>query len=200
MRKKYYDDRKAKGLCVRCSKPLDRDSVICSECTEQNRIEENKTYHFYKENGICPLCKTRQVYNGTYCELCRAKRTEYQTKWLENNPDKKAEELERKKVRRKNQRDYRRENGLCTTCGAKLHDTNYVQCERCRIKRANEQKTHRMKNPIMPHWKTVFKEQGVCVVCGKPTYKSFGLCEYHYNIQANIGRRSAETLKGMGII
>lgn len=188
---KQYDFRKENGLCVRCGKPQDHDSVYCYQCTEDQRIARKRDYHNYLDHGICPVCRKNKIYVGKRCEICAAKHTEYQIKWRENHKKNTDKYKDDKIVKQKEKRAYRKEHNLCTLCGKVPPTEGYVTCANCRLKKNEQTRKYRLIAVEKPHWKTVLKEQGVCVICGKPRYKNFGLCQEHYEKQAEAARNSS---------
>lgn len=187
-----YEKRKANGLCVRCGKQKDNDSIYCDECKAIHRTEIKADYHFYTGNGICPICRKNELYVGNFCEECLAKRENYNQKWRKKNKDKVAVYLDRKREYQKEKRAFRKENNLCTLCGKVAPTEGYMTCEPCRIKRNIQRNKNKVLPIYKPHWKTVLSEQGLCTVCGKPTYKNFGLCKNHYEAQVDIVHRIKE--------
>lgn len=79
-----------------------------------------------------------------------------------------------------NKRDERRKAGLCTRCGGKREDKEYLMCEKCRENSRRYAKEKSFKNPTLIDPERVIrdkerrkkliehrKERGLCVYCGK---------------------------------
>lgn len=75
----------------------------------------NPTYHAYRKQGLCGICGTVKT-EEAICKRCKNKR------------NKKRQEL----------RQYRKDNGLCRDCGAKMTDGDlkkgFTRCLKCRKK------------------------------------------------------------------
>lgn len=96
-------------------------------------------YYWYKEHGICPMCRTNEAEDGkTLCYECLAKQRVRNAK-----VDKEYyNEYQRKyqRVHKKKQYYERKAQGLCTRCG-KAVVTDRTVCKECREKL----KTRRLK-------------------------------------------------------
>ena len=145
--------------------------------------------------SILTWCRFRLA-NGRWriirCRLQRTLAALRNQKWRKKNKDKVAVYLDRKREYQKEKRAFRKENNLCTLCGKVAPTEGYMTCEPCRIKRNIQRNKNKILPIYKPHWKTVLSEQGLCTVCGKPTYKNFGLCKNHYESQVDIVHRTKE--------
>lgn len=96
--------------CQECGEPLPENAPkrtrFCPECSkkhravtqrkyrlahlEQVRIESNKSYHYYRDRGICINCRTERALPGRpMCKECNDKRVEYQRKYWQRVQKKK---------------------------------------------------------------------------------------------------------------
>lgn len=92
---------------------------------------ETKIRHYYQSIGRCPRChgKNKLMGNEKNCPECRAKLWEYGNKYKETHPEfvKKKQQMDR------DRRNYRKEHHLCVNCGEPLGDSNYKNCDKCRV-------------------------------------------------------------------
>lgn len=134
--KEYYHNKVDSGLCPKCSKPLGKYKSCCDECMKKTRAYHRKKYHDYKDQGYCPDCG-RIIYlpKATYCEICRAKKTEQMKVKRENDTEFRQKEIASNNERKKKVRSYRKANHLCTKCGRQLEkDDTHSRCLMCRVK------------------------------------------------------------------
>ena len=100
--------KKAAGICINCSRPIDRErsTVYCTICLEsiarcvvkfrEKHPEYPETYRPRKNKrqterrkeciakGICPNCMKEDHAPGVQlCDACRLKAAEYQRRWAE---------------------------------------------------------------------------------------------------------------------
>lgn len=86
--RKYYRERKEKGICAYCGENKVESGVFCKECAKYMAIRskkwraENPDYHkeYYKrlkEQGICAQCHGKVTDGKCYCESCREKHNAY---------------------------------------------------------------------------------------------------------------------------
>lgn len=98
--RKYYQKRKAAGLCVECGQPADKDRTRCAACREKARVKANQRYrdmtkaerrrvclmqsehnyvqyHERKAVGLCVYCGKQKDTDGVYCVSCRDNVREY---------------------------------------------------------------------------------------------------------------------------
>lgn len=132
--KKLYEKRKSEGLCIRCGN--ERTSIsktYCKECLIKKRTYEREARAFFKNIGICPICRKNKLFGDEKsCLECRAKRIQ------KKNITEEYLESRRKKQREKHR--YCVENGICTRCHKRKAVYNRKKCEICleydRVKQA----------------------------------------------------------------
>lgn len=126
-----------------------------------------RNYRNRKDNGLCPRCGKPLDREGYYCSSC----------------------LEKNRIYRQENRDFFRENHLCTECGKnKVPDGERI-CPECRAKRESWKKplTEEQKLRYGSRFKTQQRmlyhdraEKGICTRCGKrnsaPGKKKCGIC------------------------
>ncbi len=107
---------------------------------ERNRKHAKERYWKLKEKGLCVTCAAPKTEEGIYCTKC--KNIMYKTnKWYSDEYV--AIRNENLKALKKNQRDERREKGLCIICGGEIDDKKYKSCTKCRDKRKEYYKNNK---------------------------------------------------------
>lgn len=110
-------------------------------------------YRSRKDNGFCPRCGKPLDRDGHYCSLC----------------------LEKNRIYRQENRDFFRENHLCTECGKnKVPDGERI-CPECRAKRMSwikitEEQKIRYALRFRSQQKNLYQQRvegGICTRCGK---------------------------------
>ena len=132
--KETYEWLKEHNLCTKCKKQAAytlNGRVLCYECSYKNndrfkksyqnkktqmRIRCNEEYAYYKQQGICPICRKRPAPKGhTLCSVCLGKR--------------------KKRYDKNKVKSYAREDaiadGLCRTCLKENVKPGYKVCEKC---------------------------------------------------------------------
>lgn len=181
--KERYERLKAQGKCPGCGKINDRpDKTYCTECKEKRTEQSRLNRDFYKANGLCSLCGKYKVFGDEKrCPECRAKEANYGSKKREKDREH-IREYQRNRYHEKMQRC--NENHLCTKCKAKLpNDYKYKRCEKCRqrINESNKKYNDKKKFETTElNKREVWKQQGLCLLCGAERYENFKLCEMHY--------------------
>lgn len=66
---RLYYRRKEAGLCVNCGKILDTDGVKCKECCHKVNQGKRDTFNWYKDNGVCPICRKNNLFGDEKCAL-----------------------------------------------------------------------------------------------------------------------------------
>lgn len=81
---RYRAGLHARGLCIRCRKPLERERahrMLCAECAIQNRMQTNARRDRLRARGLCIDCGVRAPVPGqTRCRSCAIRAAEYQYK------------------------------------------------------------------------------------------------------------------------
>ncbi len=141
-RKKRYQDRKAKGMCVICGAEARPGKTRCKKCSE----EAKQTRIFYLRMGFCPVCHKHRIYGEEKeCSECRARslannRLSMARAWAEG----KEWADPRLSVTRAGKR-YRRlkSEGLCPKCGKRPPETGRAMCRICLDKMAETMRLYR---------------------------------------------------------
>ena len=190
----YFKKYVEKGLCGSCGKPRGEDGTtyLCRKCADKKNAYSKETREWLLSYGYCPTCgKEKLMGDERKCVLCRAREAELQQQARERNRDaynKYARENSQKR------RDFRRENGLCTKCGAELKDDKYKRCERCRAKGRKEKKNYTdKKNGYSQNIQKLRLENGICR-CGKaPFWDNHKLCKECYEKQIDVLKKARES-------
>lgn len=66
-------DRKASGLCVQCSEPLDGDTTRCLACYKNCRASEKERHDARYAAGQCRKCDNQRSGDGVFCSECNEK-------------------------------------------------------------------------------------------------------------------------------
>lgn len=123
---------------------------------------------------ICPVCNksftpnsNRQVYCSKDCKQIHLK--EYNKQY------------------NKDRTEWLREHHICIVCGKEEPIGKKVVCENCLEKQSNYQAIKRKDseyrnkmNKKRIELKRHHRKNGLCVICGKPIYKSYSTCYEHY--------------------
>jgi len=137
-------ERKAKGLCRYCDKPVTINSILCDEHLEEYRRKK----HSNRGKGICVTCKNPAEPGLSRCAKClrRLKETRYErirarapegtcTLCFKNPVEGKFKLCngcrEKGRTRLAMQRQQRQEQGLCDRCGRKPRTVKDKYCENC---------------------------------------------------------------------
>ena len=133
-----------------------------------------EAYHYYKDHGICVYCKREKAAPGkVMCLNCASILAEKKrAKYNQVSEEEREERNRKKREQSKALRDYRKENGLCITCGKPVYK-NYSRCYEHYIyfKRVDRKRREaRAKR---------YAEIGLCRICGKPVVKGKKFCEEH---------------------
>lgn len=113
-----------------------------------------RNYYKHKENGECPRCGKPLDRDGYYCLKC----------------------LEKVRMYRRENRNFYRENNICTNCGKVKVPKGERICPECRANRENkrkpltEQQRAQYNKAFRWQQKILYqqrKEQGICTRCGK---------------------------------
>lgn len=147
--KKFYRKKwEAEGKCIQCGRiKTDPKYKVCSICREKQReyYSKNKnnngfkerisqigkdTYVFYKENGICTRCHSKDAIPGQIlCADCREKNN---ARRRGKKVDETAEQKSKRAECKRRLYHFRKENGLCVRCGEKALP-GLSLCALCRL-------------------------------------------------------------------
>lgn len=146
-----YEYRKTNRLCTYCGKPLNEDeNNLCTECRENEKNRAKEIYHYYQNNGICPVCREVKLLPGEKrCAVCKRFRNSYPRSERKRQTD---------RDNHIKMRARRSEKGLCTICGTAPADEGRSTCTVCR--------TH--KNLLRRIRIEKYRNSSRCTTCGKP--------------------------------
>lgn len=140
----------------------------------EKRREYNRHYIqdlrlWRKEHHYCVDCGEQDAYtlNGrSRCYECNEKARDRNANMTTTQRQKAAD-------RHQAIREYRREQRLCTTCGAKLPTGYYpfATCQSCRYKSRKSAEQYRRDKGIIPRYN--FAMLGLCARCGDPVERGF---------------------------
>lgn len=186
------EKRRKNKQCINCGKQ-DENTLSgkcrCLECTQKQKeySKKNRQYlsecnkqirAYYKSHQRCTICGKQDAYTlsgHTKCADCSEKHSEAAKTYNQEHKDK-ISAYKKKKYNQNKQ--YRIENHLCTTCGKKL-DENYTYntCQMCRYKRREYYKKEAIKNGVIPGCRG---ENGICYICNKEKATHGKLCDECY--------------------
>lgn len=146
-------------------------------------------YAFYKSLGICPTCRHEKAAPGRVnCLNCLENRRAYNEKYKRTCPPQVMKKNRENSMRKtKELREYRKQNGLCVTCGNKPARKERTNCYECALKDRNRHKQKRERLGISKHEKPT----NVCYMCDNIVYKNFKVCKQHYDHLIGIRKLSS---------
>lgn len=171
--KKMIAVTKDKGLCKRCGKPRMREGIYCNDCLIKERERHKKDNDFFREIGICYMCRTRKLFGDEkICPECSAKN--YSAVRKRNTES--IKEYEKKyAARRKELRQQYYEKGICYNCKKRRIEVGKKKCRVCLDK-----DTLAHKNKYVPIRETGVKN-GLCYQCVKEPATNGKLCKKCYD-------------------
>ena len=79
---RYRERLHAKGLCIRCRRPLERERahrLECAACAAENRLRTEERRERLRARGLCIDCGVRRPVTGQVrCRSCAIKAAEWQ--------------------------------------------------------------------------------------------------------------------------
>lgn len=196
----FYRMRRAKGLCVDCGKPMDREGARCAICLTRRRQETNADRSFYKSIGICPRCQKNRLYGSEQsCPECRARAANDASRRRGEN---RMEYNGQQRIYHAELYRRRKESGICVRCGKRMPEPGYAECGICRYKDRMAKQIRSGKPDRGDRYL-----QGLCYFCDNPVKAGYKVCEKHYRLNvenarsrsAVEGRRQASALYGWDI-
>ncbi len=108
--------RKSLGICIHCPSAVKPGRTLCPACCDKSARKSSEQRTRRHNRGVCIACNNKTAHGSWYCK----------------------DHQERKAQHRNNDiTPYRREHGLCISCGRPLHqemDDGYIDCTTCRQK------------------------------------------------------------------
>ena len=166
--------RKEQGLCTRCGAELEEGNktTTCRKCKDYDKEYKSQSREYFKSVGLCPQCGKYKLFNDEkMCLECKANRanTSYKNSLKESTKEKHREY-------QKSVKEYRIENGLCTSCGDK-NDTDGHTCSKCR---KSERLRYRIRYGFRDgrnYKREKWKELGLCSTCGDEREAGYNVCK-----------------------
>lgn len=169
-----YQTRKENGLCVRCGKPVEGNKAKCSECSEKDKERKKRIRKERIDNGLCLDCGKPTDRYGYRCAECAEKRNEYNRNYKRNNKSR-LKKLENVRINGKESYHMMKSLGLCK-CGKALA-IGFASCPDClekdrlfqeRKRNKDREAYNKKQNEYHRSKYKERKENGLCVVCGRP--------------------------------
>ena len=79
--KDKYSKYIAQGRCVKCGKPNDRETELCSVCSEKKRLQRQELYRRRVSMGLCVKCGEKARPGATMCFDCARRCAEWQVEY-----------------------------------------------------------------------------------------------------------------------
>lgn len=179
--KAYIEEKKAKGICSKCSNKAAEGKTICQVCLDNAKLHKEKK----RSIGICINCTNKVVEGLYYCQVCLDKSNLYKQTKKKNGicVDCCKEAIEGKTIcqecsdLKKATVKEKIAKGICRHCQNKARDGKTI-CEKCAeisrkrtLNLINNWREHVYSNPL-----------GVCGERGCTNTPINGYtCEYHLN-------------------
>ena len=142
--KRERQERLAKGLCIRCNKPHDRHTQLCTKCTKLQKAKDDSDKKRLRREGVCISCRKLPAVDGLLiCRSCSDK----------------------KKRVSKTLRSERLSRGLCERCGKKPPVDGGQNCEECVVERAARMQLGSSKLSSLL-WDKFAEQKGICPYTG----------------------------------
>lgn len=72
--RKYRNERKRNGLCIKCAKPVERnDHVHCDNCLVIEKERSRDRRRLLKNDGLCSCGRKRDDVTKALCNVCRTR-------------------------------------------------------------------------------------------------------------------------------
>ena len=183
--KKRREERKEKGLCVKCGKENDNLPVTyCKSCAAKNMEQRKARKAYYERNNRCNICGGEKMINSKMCYRCweinynnRERRKERMTA-----EEKEAERLRANAYNRERKRKAL-ENGICYYCMQNKAIEGRRECIEClaKIRKESAQKVQE-RRAIRENLRAYRLENHLCTKCGEPAKDGYKVCERHYQV------------------
>lgn len=172
MGKITYENRKSKGLCVKCGNAKAvQGKVMCAECAEKQKNYQRETRAYFKNIGLCPRCGKNKLFGDEKeCPECVAAMYEINKKSKDNGnitpPD-----------YYKKRYDKAKEIGLCCDCMKRKAVEGQVYCDVCRAKRKELGRIYRKSKNNNALDRSERVNYGLCYTCGCSLDRDGRICQ-----------------------
>jgi hypothetical protein len=78
---KIRAERKAKGLCRNCRKPVEARHVYCPSCLQKVNDQIKAIWSSRTIQGLCGRCGQKPIFKNEECQECYQKSTGYHKTW-----------------------------------------------------------------------------------------------------------------------
>lgn len=172
MSKTTYENRKLKGLCVKCGKvQAVKGKAMCTDCAEKQKIFQRETREYFKNLGFCPRCGKNKLFGDEKeCPECLAMMYELNRKSKERR-NISAKDYYRKDIQRL------KDNGLCRGCRTRKATEGHTYCQICLIKHRERGKEYRRKTDKIGLERTERPNYGFCYTCGNKLDRDGRVCQ-----------------------
>ena len=172
MSKTTYENRKAKGLCVKCGKEQAvKGKVMCADCAEKQKIYRRETRAYFKNMGLCPRCGKNKLFGDEKeCPECCAMMYEVNRKSRERR-NITAMDYYRKDIQRL------KKQGLCRSCRKMEVATGHTYCPNCLVKHREKGRKYRRKRDKIGLQRSERPNYGFCYTCGNPLDRDGRVCQ-----------------------
>lgn len=171
MSKTTYENRKSKGLCVKCGKAQAiQGKVMCTECAEKQKIYQREIREFFKNMGLCPRCGKNKLFGDEKeCPECSAMMYELNRKSRERR-NVTAMDYYRKDIQRL------KEQGLCRSCRKRKVAEGHTYCSVCLVKHRERSREYARKKSRIGLERSERPNYGLCYTCGNPLDRDGRVC------------------------
>ena len=126
--------------------------AVSEAAKARQRAGRKELVKMYKDNGICPRCKSWAEPGKVYCAACMRKVIYRQR---ERDPT-----GEMRRAYNRERRARLKAAGMCTYCGKKKAVEGHVLCEACKRKNSESQKVYKMRKRLAKAAPTVGGREG----------------------------------------
>lgn len=185
----YRHTNRLNGKCADCGKPSEK--YRCAECAAKKSERERLDRKYYKEQGICPVCKKVNIGSSeNVCPECSVKRWIYETAKRNESDENRDKYNEQHRIWAGMKYREDKANGICTRCRKRKATGGYFTCGVCRSK----DRGRKLAKEVNKVSKREYREKNeLCYFCDEPRKPGYKLCERHY--QMNIDKANSQKAK-----
>lgn len=185
--REYRQRMRELRICIQCGQPLEEDTttLCCEICKEHNRQYSREHYALIKSMHRCPRCREKVYGDEVFCIDCKPILAEKTNKRYQNNKEKIQV---RKNQMKKDNRKKLKEQGICTYCGKRKADNEYVTCGICRAK------LRERKIRFCVGIQEQRRVQGLCPFCGNDIVPGYKVCETHLQKMRDVAKLESSVI------